>query len=218
MKKFLIIIFFMMSACLIFVPATMALTISDGDLVQVQSYNPNDMAGIFIFNVKNNGGSPLGTYDTFCIQETVYIYPGTWYQVELSDYVGKNPNNSGDKLNGAVDYLFYRYKSGAYDTPFAGSYSNQADFQKLLWSLQGTGDPFSSTGTLWASDLGIYTSDSSLHHPWGTEVINLYTENTNGGYTEIQNQLYNQVPEPMTLLLLGFGLIGVAGLRRRLKA
>ena len=33
----------------------------------------------------------------------------------------------------------------------------------------------------------------------------------------VQNQLYHQVPEPATMMLLGFGLVVVAGLRRITK-
>ncbi len=75
------------------------------------------------------------TYDTFCIQENVFIYPGTWYQVELSNTVGPySPSATGDgPLNGAVDYLFYQYETGAYDTSLNGSNSLQADLQNLLW-------------------------------------------------------------------------------------
>jgi hypothetical protein len=123
MKRFLIIIPFMMLLSLMLAPATMALSITNGDWVQVKTYNPSDMAGILTFNVSDsNNGTILMTYDTFCIQESVFIYPGTWYQVELSNTVGPySPSATGDgPLKGAVDYLFYRYKTGAYDTSLNG--------------------------------------------------------------------------------------------------
>jgi hypothetical protein len=223
MKKFLMIISFLMLLSLILVPATMALPISSGDWVEIESYNPLDMAGILTFNVSHsNNGTIFTTYETFCIQENVFIYPSTWYQVEISSIVGPNsPSVAGyGTLNGAVDYLFYKYKTGAYDAWLNGSNTNQADFQNLLWSLQGEIGPYTpGSGTPWAVDLANYTN---LGQSWGTEVINIYTSTYDASgkeisRTDIQNQLYNQVPEPMTLLLLGSGLIGITGLRRKFK-
>jgi hypothetical protein len=50
-------------------------------------------------------------------------------------------------------------------------------------------------------------------HSWGTQVLNIVDGNGHGE----QNQLYNQVPEPAAMMLLGFGLASMAGLRRITK-
>ncbi len=221
----LVSVFIMMAAS-----AAMADTIIAGDYVLITygNYNPDDNAGIMTYDVSlDKGQTTAFTYSTFCIQDNVYIYLNNWYPVaSLSNTVGLFGNSNGDgKLNGAVGYLFYRYKSGTggYDM---STLSNQADFQELLWNLQGTeesGNPFNvSTSTPWYNDYLAYLNPgNNLQHSWGTEVINIATSLSNGAYSgpDIQNQLYNNtdpVPEPTTLLMVGAGLLGI-GLLRRVK-
>ena len=219
-----------MSACLMLLaPAAMADIISVGDYVKLTAYNSLDSAGIMTYAVsKDQGNSIAFYYDTFCIQDNVFIYPSVWYPVTaLSPIVGSyNPVKPGEgPLNGAVDYLFYQYKSGVYNNDMTSD-ATEADFQKVLWSLQGSGpkyindDPSPLTIYPWDTDLSIYNTTVPMQHPWGTQVINISFRNIIDGYPslcDIQNQLYNTVPEPSTVLLVGTGLACLVGLRRRRK-
>jgi hypothetical protein len=191
-------------------------TLSPGNWVYLQSWNPLDDAGIMIFKtsqISSHNDKP-GSLSTFCIQDNTFIYPSTWYLIKsISDQVGPyNPSHAGEgKLNGAVDYLFYQYSAGKYDAAFSGSNYNQADFQRILWALQKTGPDYTpNAGTLWANDLAYYLSHTELQNrSWGTKVLNLVDGN---GY-DIQNQLYH-VPEPANILLLGIAIGAVALFKR----
>ncbi len=150
---------------------------------------------------------------TFCIQDNANINLDTWYQITLTNYVGLSGGAlAGDgALKGSVAYLYYRFSTGAYGTLSA---NQQADFQNLLWALQGESPLGSySTSTLWYADYETWETFSAAEQAqlWGTEVINI-----DGDGVDIQNQLYNaNVPEPSTLLLVGVGVIAIISASRR---
>jgi hypothetical protein len=191
------------------------------DWVELTAYNSQDNGGIMTYAVSHDGGAHSAFYyETFCIQDNTYITPGVWYRVAgITENVGpSDPSHPGEgALVGAVDYLFYLYSMGRFGSDFTGNAANQADFQRLLWSLQGSGPSYTPVeGTPWQTALANYISDPTLNgRSYGTLVLNLVDSN---GY-DVQNQLYNVsgVPEPTLILLLGIGLgsASLAAFRKR---
>jgi hypothetical protein len=211
-------------------PAALAGTIVAGDWIQLKSYNIQDSGGIMHYAVSQyaSGANPF-YLDTFCIQDNTYITVGVWYQIKsITDQVGPYapPHDGEGTLIGAVDYLFYQYWAGRYNAAFgdttpdavthvAFGLERQADFQRLLWKLQGTGDTqyLPVSGTAWLADLTTYNNNTALQHQWWrTEVLNIVDSNGQ----DVQNQLYH-VPEPSLLILLGIGISGFALLGWRFK-
>ncbi|MGO9138412.1 MAG: PEP-CTERM sorting domain-containing protein [Syntrophales bacterium] len=112
------------------------------------------------------------------------------------------------QLLGTNQYGYYIYKDtitiGAPE--LAGSY-----WLELQNAVVVTGDPVfwdQNNGPSWAYDsgIGLLNGDTSLTPTGGSESFLVYGPNGPSG-----------VPEPATMLLLGLGLIGVAGVRRKFK-
>ena len=210
-----------------YVDAGDSITLSSANWTGYSGYG----AGIMDFKIAD--GTNKFTIGTFCIQDNVDIGWSTYTVGKVSDIVGLNPatntfnsSTAGEgSLQGSVNWLYAQYSTGRFGTLDS---SQQADFQNLLWDLQGEGtlgsfstdtDPTDPNYSAWydAYENDYLKNNLASGNPsgkWGTEVLNIVDS---CGNIE-QNQLvYQPVPEPSTLFLLGAGLACALLLRRRSK-
>ena len=171
-----------------------------------------------------------GTFQTFCIEDNEYIYPNAVHHYVLNSaaVAGGLGGGSPDPISKGTAYLYYYFAKGtlagyAYTNPGrSGGIGTSADLlQQALWYLEnedvGNGsfrpgdiaaNPFMA---LVNSEYGsIAEARVDANGAFGVAVLNLY----DAAGAPRQDVLV-VTPEPLTMLLLGLGLVGLAGLRRK---
>lgn len=183
-----------------------------------------------------NTAGTLQGFSTFCLERLEKLNFKAQYQGELNDRAinggpdfNENPNLLGDPLSVGVAWLYNAFAlgnlSGYEYSDTAGRKTSANLLQKAIWMLEdemamdesnyfvdlAMGE-FGSLANAQASNLGAFP----------IKVINLTQQVGNGTYLR-QDVLVRVVDAKvsdhgMTLAMLGFGLLGLAALRRPLAA
>ena len=175
---------------------------------------PYGSGGLFTITNVNTGA----VTKSFCIELNEHIYNGDRVAgISDSAVAGGRGGGSPDPISSATDWLFAQFATGN------SAYGNTAALQLAFWFLED--EVYAEELTSWVSkgyfsaDLLTmaygYINDARKHNTgsYGTQVLNLMDKD--GKYNH-QSQLI-RTAEPSTLLILGLGLVGVAGLRRKIK-
>ena len=199
--------------CLLSGAPSTAAVVNPGDTISFSSAPHRDTGfagGAFKVTDATSGS---GWY-SFCLEYNEYISFGPAYTVEtVVPYATAGGVGGGtggrDYISSQTAYLYSLYATGGLGFTDDGSKEQQTALQKVFWWLEGE-IPTKPTDPLSLGYFGLIEGIQEDGQLYGVLVVNPLTL---AGVPSQSQLVY--VPEPGAFLLLGSGLLGLIGYRRK---
>lgn len=188
----------------------------------------NDLAWVLAYydaSTKNQGTQVQpGSFQSFCVEESEYIYANTTFDVVLNNNAvaggggGGWPN--GDPISVGTAWLYHMFQiqdpALGYDYSAAGRKVSAAALQNAIWYLEQEPGALDAhyTGLLTGKFGTVANAMQNNNGAYPVEVLNLYVPGHVGERDYLRQDVLVCVPVPGAVLLGLLGL-GAAGVRLR---
>lgn len=173
---------------------------------------------------KNQLVSQTQTFQTFCLESLEHIYLNRTYNAVINNRaLNGGVGSAGDPISIGTAYLYSEFAKGTLENYAFGGTDDQrkasaALLQQAIWYLEGeAGGAANYYYNLAVTKLGIADPKIDNNGSYNVAVLNLTGLTLIDG-TYLRQDVLVATPIPAALWLLGSGLLGLVGLRRRFKA